>query len=848
MCKKPNDLSCLILIFALLLAGNAQGYTILVVSDCYVPGVKPDDNHEDDSLVAFLGGLGYTVDTDGMRQDSSMGGSNYAEGPTSPWAASNENKLAHLRDADLVIVTRRTNSANFDDDRMGWNTLETPLLLMSAHLTRGGGYNRWHWTAGGSGDATAAISDIVIQPGQEHHPFLLGLTGPVTVFDWSTAPTPGQCPKAVFLPNNNFVDGATLIGTCDGRPMLADIHKGTEFANGDVAGQRRAFLGHWGYDLDGPYGFDSFITADYETLLANIVSVLIAPKVDQWRSSLYPEDWTPGYKDAGGRFLHDFSYAGYHRGEAPIPTNPPGLLVDVSGWPYGADNTGAIDATDAIQAAIDTAGTAGGGIVYLPEGTYRLRPPDGSDCALRISHSGVVLRGAGPGKTFLFNDETYMRAKSVIRVGPVTGDWHSPLAGTSVDITLDVNHPTHTIPVAETEQFNVGDWVVLRTDCTDSFIGEHGMTDKWNPRLNGITFYRKVTALDPTSRTIAVDIPTRYYLKTRDNARVYKVAPHLEEIGIERLSIGMRENLTGGLGDNDYNTSGTSAYEVHGSRFIRFHHVVNSWIQDVETYRPPVNTNNWHTLSNMIFLVRSRNVTVRNCLLSRPEYEGGGGNGYGYILAGSDCLVIDCTAFHTRHNYDFQSMWTSGNVIFRCVTIDGRFASDFHMHLSPANLFDSTYVDGDFLEAMYRPYGTVMHGHSTTESVFWNTYGTERCGARLVLSRQYKWGYVIGTSGPVHNVELGTQYDTAPQDFVEGQSQGDTLVPQSLYLDQLYRRRAKDLNFSGTVDSGDFSIFARYWMNSCNSPDWCYGCDFDNSGQVSFGDLAQFVDNWLLQQ
>ena len=38
-----------------------------------------------------------------------------------------------------------------------------------------------------------------------------------------------------------------------------------------------------------------------------------------WESTLYPKDWEPGFADSEGRFLHDFSYAGYHRGEIPIP-------------------------------------------------------------------------------------------------------------------------------------------------------------------------------------------------------------------------------------------------------------------------------------------------------------------------------------------------------------------------------------------------------------------------------------------------------------------------------------------------------------------------------------------------
>jgi hypothetical protein len=272
---------------------------------------------------------------------------------------------------------------------------------------------------------------------------------------------------------------------------------------------------------------------------------------------------------------------------------------------------------------------------------------------------------------------------------------------------------------------------------------------------------------------------------------------------------------------------------------------VDGWIRNVQTYRPPVNVGDWHTLSNVILLNQSRNVTVRDCTVAKPQYEGGGGNGYGYTLAGSDCLLVDCSAFHTRHNYDFKSMWTSGNVIWRCTTRDSHLANDFHMHLSPANLLDGMYVDGGFLEAAYRNSGTVIHGHSTTESVFWNAYGTARCGKRLIVSRQWKWGYVIGTSGSVWRVERGIQDNTAPEDLLEGEGRGETLVPQSLYLDQLDRRRGRDLDFSGRVDAVDFALFASHWMSDCAGPDDCRGCDTNDSGRVDLADLAHFANGWL---
>ena len=106
-----------------------------------------------------------------------------------------------------------------------------------------------------------------------------------------------------------------------------------------------------------------------------------------WRSVLYPEDWTPAFTGREGRFLHDFSYAGYHNGETPLAVDVPGLTIDVVA-DHGADPDGAEDATAAFQAALDVAAQAGG-VVQVPAGLYRI---DGS---LAVKASRVVLRGVG---------------------------------------------------------------------------------------------------------------------------------------------------------------------------------------------------------------------------------------------------------------------------------------------------------------------------------------------------------------------------------------------------------------------------------------------------------------------
>jgi hypothetical protein len=129
------------------------------------------------------------------------------------------------------------------------------------------------------------------------------------------------------------------------------------------------------------------------------------------------------------------------------------------------------------------------------------------------------------------------------------------------------------------------------------------------------------------------------------------------------------------------------------------------------------------------------------------------------------------------------------------------------MYLSMANLFDRCIVDGDYLESAFRPWGgNAIHGYTSTQSVFYNTTGEAYHPQKdyIIDSRQYKWGYVIGTSGPAYRVAFdpvngttnGYSFDTAPRDLVEGVAEGDGLIPQSLYLDQLERRRRDTLKLN----------------------------------------------------
>ncbi|MEV7991497.1 glycosyl hydrolase family 28-related protein [Streptomyces sp. NPDC086077] len=84
--------------------------------------------------------------------------------------------------------------------------------------------------------------------------------------------------------------------------------------------------------------------------------------------------------------------AGFRGGAERLPRRP--VMADVRD--YGAVADGTADSAPAINRAIAAAGEAGGGTVTIPPGTFRI------DGLIRVGHSGVVLRGAGSGRTTLY--------------------------------------------------------------------------------------------------------------------------------------------------------------------------------------------------------------------------------------------------------------------------------------------------------------------------------------------------------------------------------------------------------------------------------------------------------------
>lgn len=122
----------------------------------------------------------------------------------------------------------------------------------------------------------------------------------------------------------------------------------------------------------------SFTGTDYETGASAVSEpVTMATVLDLWKTNAGAEDWKVLVGGVKTKLQTALGSIGV-------------LFFSVKDPIYGATGDGSTDDAAAIQAALDAAETAGGGIVFFPKGTYRH--------TTRMSvAAGVSLLGAGPG-------------------------------------------------------------------------------------------------------------------------------------------------------------------------------------------------------------------------------------------------------------------------------------------------------------------------------------------------------------------------------------------------------------------------------------------------------------------
>lgn len=175
-------------------------------------------------------------------------------------------------------------------------------------------------------------------------------------------------------------------------------------------------------------------------------------------SGLVTVDWTT-ITDGRGNHLPDFSFAGYHSSDIPLPSSISPLVTL---------NAASGDQTSRIQAALNQVSAAGGGAVVLGKGTFQI------SSGLNVS-SKVVLRGSGVSST-KFVLSTISNGQPVFNMGNGTNSQVKPALTSSITNAF-VGIGSSVVTVSDTKGLLAGQTVFVNRAATAKWIRDNGMAD-----------------------------------------------------------------------------------------------------------------------------------------------------------------------------------------------------------------------------------------------------------------------------------------------------------------------------------------------------------------------------------
>jgi hypothetical protein len=417
--------------------------------------------------------------------------------------------------------------------------------------------------------------------------------------------------------------------------------------------------------------------------------------------------------------LPDFSYAGYMKGGVAIPNDIP-TVVTIS--PINGDNRAQIQAAIDQVSALPINANGYRGAVLLNRGTYEVGN------SLRISASGVVIRGEGQG-----SGRTILRAtrraqhELIILGGQDTKVREVP--NTRFNITSAVVPVgSRVIEVDAQHQFNVGDLVIVKHTPNQAWIDRINMARfNWTPEGFDIAHERTITAINQNQ--ITVDIPMVNIIDQEYGGGYIAKADsslRLDKIGVEDLRL-----------VSDYQGS---TDENHAWTGVAMKHVQNSWVRRV-------------TVENFGYSAvwigdESAFNTVEEVAMLDPISIIDGGRRYSFkVDGGIGNLFQRCFAREGRHNFVTGGRTTGPNVWLDCLSINNHSDEGPHLKWSTGILFDN--IKSADLDVQNRGASGENDGHgwAGAQVMFWNT----KADAMICDSPKGAINWSVGAVGRFHD-------------------------------------------------------------------------------------------------
>ena len=246
-----KKLTFLALALLLCFAATVNAVTIIWVSDAYDD--NGDGEPDDQPWIDLLEANGYTVEPSFRNQ----------EGRTL-----DDDKIAALNAADLIIVSRNSNSGDYASDATEvtqWNSVTTPLMLQAMHIVRN---SRWLWL---NTTSLTNLSGSSISINETGHPIFAGVPDGVQILDGDVGPT--------TFPAVTDMGNGTLLAQIDGEDAtwIAEWETGVEFyaGAGQFAGGPRLIFCAGTQEGDGVGRGEYNLTPDGEKMFLNAVRYMI---------------------------------------------------------------------------------------------------------------------------------------------------------------------------------------------------------------------------------------------------------------------------------------------------------------------------------------------------------------------------------------------------------------------------------------------------------------------------------------------------------------------------------------------------------------------------------------------
>ena len=421
------------------------------------------------------------------------------------------------------------------------------------------------------------------------------------------------------------------------------------------------------------------------------------------------EKWNPG-----GR-LPDFSYAGYHAGEASIPNAPPRWDLKRD---FHAKGDGSTDDTDALVQAIEKADN---GVLFIPTGTYLITK------RIDINKGNLVLRGAGPNKSILFfrNSLTDLfgnkaqgneQSEWAFRPGLLNVTGKDPISDATrlATVTAPAKRGDKTLQLSQQLSLKQGEWIRLAE--SDPAKGEaaegslvhylYGDLLPPGPDLVGtnhvVRFLSRVKSV--TGNKIELERPLPYDVRLEWTPEIHRFTPTLQEFGIEQLSIHFPSSPYPGH------------FKEKGYNAIFLQSVAHCWVREVEIqnadFGVDLNSTNFCTINKVTLTTdKSRAMTA--------EARGANGHHGIDVSHGTENLITDFDV-QTQFVHDISVEWYALHTVFA----NGRGVNlnmDHHREANYSTLFSNLNCG-----LGTRPFDSGGSGnrgaHSGAYSTFWNIH------------------------------------------------------------------------------------------------------------------------------